>query len=141
MSKDNYSVIGSDNNRIDDFLDMSMGMGSFERAKDTKKSVRKLFSYSRKYLPYIVVAAILAVVSAVLLLISPIMLKDITDLIVEGLVTEIDLIAIRMIGITLIFIYFASALSTFAQSCIITTITQLITKNMRTDITDRKSVV
>lgn len=135
MSNDNYSIIGNDNNQIDDFLDMSMGMGSFERAKDTKKSVKKLLAYSRKYLLFIVVAAILAVVSAVLLLISPIMLKDFTDLIVEGLVTEIDLSAIGMIGITLIFIYFASALSTFAQSYILTTITQLITKRMRTDIT------
>lgn len=137
MSMDDYNPNESGSSLIDDYFDMSMGTGTFEKAKNPKKSVKKLAAYSKKYWPAIAIAAILSITSAVLLLISPNKLRYFTDLIVDGLAAEMDLRAIGMIGSSLIFIYAASSLSSFVQGFILTTITQKITRSMRTDITSK----
>ena len=67
-----------------------------------------LIRYCRSYIPIIVIALALACASAVMTLIGPNKLGDITNIITEGLMTGIDLKAVARIAILLVVLYLVS---------------------------------
>lgn len=141
MSKDTYTFGDNDNNNSsNDMFDMSdmTGMSmSFDKPKDLKKTFKSLISHSKKYVPIIIVAILSAIVSMVLMLIGPEKLSEITNLIGQGLMRPMNLELIASIGITLIFFYVISGLFSFLQAFIMGTVTQKISKNLRTDISTK----
>lgn len=106
----------------------------FRKAKDFKKSIGKLISYSKKYLPIILIALIIATISSIFSIIGPNKLREITDIITDGLFLGIDLDAIKKIGLFLVILYSLSAIFSYAQGYIMSTITQRISKGLRADI-------
>ena len=68
---------------------------------------------------------------------GPDKLSAMTDTITEGLMTGIDLIAIRNIAFTLAGFYGMSILLSFVQGFIMATVTQKMSKSMRTDISGK----
>lgn len=99
-----------------------------------KGMLAELFSYSKKLKLPMAVAMCLAVAGAVLTIIGPNQLSRITDLISEGLFSEIDLAAIGQIGILLLGIYLFGALFTYIEHFIMSTVTLDLSKQMRRDL-------
>lgn len=120
-----------------DVSDFSGMGGTVRKAKDTKKTVKALFSYSKKYLAGIILAVIAAVAGTVIALISPDKLKNMTDLITEGLMTNLNMTGIVKIGIFLVILYLLSALLNTIQGWIMATVTQRMSQKMRTDISQK----
>lgn len=66
------------------------GMGAGEKAKDFKSAVKRLFKELKGFRKLIIIALILAVLSAVLSISAPNKLSELTDKIAEGLVINKD---------------------------------------------------
>lgn len=119
---------------------------STEKAKNFSGTWKKIISYCRRYLPWIIAAVVLAVAATVLQILGPDKLKDMTNEISKGLpmlingvpvLNSIDMDAVFKIAITLAVFYVVSALLNFVQTYIMTTVTQRVSKNMRTNISDK----
>ena len=107
------------------------------KKKNSEKSLGKLITYCKKYIPVIVIALMSAVIGTVLSLIGPDKLSEMTDIITAGIMTSIDLEKITSIGLTLVAIYVVSAILTFAQGYIMATVTQKVSKGLRSDISKK----
>ena len=89
------------------------GMRAMEKSKrGIGEVLRELFSYSNKLKIPMIIAFLFAIIGAVLTIIGPNLLSQITDLISDSLFAEIDLGAIASIGILLLIIYGLSAVFT-----------------------------
>lgn len=84
------------------------------KKKKSEKNLGKLITYCKKYIPVIVIALISSVIGTILSLIGPDKLSEITDIITDGIMTNIDLEKITSIGLTLVAIYVLSAILTFS---------------------------
>jgi ATP-binding cassette subfamily B protein len=82
----------------------------------------------------IVLALLCSVLGTILTLIGPDKLSEMTDCITEGITSSIDMNRIFEIGITLVFMYLASYVLTAVQGWTMATVTQSVTKKMRSDI-------
>lgn len=115
-----------------------MGRGRVaEKPKDLVGTWKKLLGYCRKYLPMIVIAVLCAIGGTVLTLMGPDKLSEITNLISEGIITGIDMAAVRKICMTLVVFYVTSFLLSFLQSWVMSSVTQNVTKKMRGDISQK----
>ena len=114
-----------------------------EKPKEFKATMVKLMRYCKSYLPAILVALIGATAGTVLQIVGPDQLKDLTNEIGKGLpallngvpvLGSIDMSAVAAIAWGLVFLYAGSMLLNLVQSFIMATVTQRISKKMRTDI-------
>ena len=95
---------------------------------------KELFTYSSKLKVPSAVAFLFAVAGAVLTIIGPNLLSQITDLISDALGGEIDLAAIGHIGVILLVIYGLSAVFTYVEHYIMATVTLELSRDMRQDL-------
>ena len=107
------------------------------QTNEQKGSLIKLFHYCRKYLPLILIALTGASIGTVLTLFGPDKLSEMTDLITSGLFGSMDLEAIADIGWTLVIIYGVSFILSLGQGLIMANITQRISKQLRTALSDK----
>lgn len=120
----------------------SRGMRTMEKSKRGIGGVLKeLFSYSGKLKVPMTVALLFAVIGAILTIIGPNLLSDITDLISDSLFEEIDLSAIAHVGILLLAIYGCSAVFTYVEHYIMATITLDLSKDLRRDLSKKINCV
>ncbi len=113
------------------------GMALAEKPKSFKASIKKLISFSKKYMIMFVIAIILAIVSATFTLIGPGRLSEIVDLITVGLTGSIDMVAVLDIALFLVVIYILSLILGYIQSTIMAITTQRITKRMRSKVVSK----
>lgn len=111
-----------------------MGRRPAEKSKDFKGTWRKIIRYCKRYLAVIVVALICAVAGTILTILGPDKLSDLTKVITEGIATGIDMERVKSIGLTLVAFYVGSAILSFGQQFIMATVTQNVTKQLRSDI-------
>ncbi|MFJ5760865.1 ABC transporter ATP-binding protein [Neobacillus sp. NPDC093182] len=111
--------------------------GAGAKPKNFKKTFRQLISYCKVYLPLIIIALLLAMAGAIFNIIGPEFLNQITDLITEGMLTSIDLDAVVNVAAILAFLYSLGALFNYIQGYIMATVTQRVSKNLRTDISTK----
>ena len=114
-----------------------MGSGGGKKAKDFRKTIGKLIAYMKPYVPAVIIALLLAVTGTVFNIIGPDRLGKITDLITEGMRAGIDLSAVGSIGLLLAILYGLGFLFNYAQGFILATVTQRVSKKMRSDITQK----
>ena len=96
--------------------------------------LKELFTYSNKLKMPSAVAFCFAVAGAVLTIIGPNLLSQITDLISDALGGEIDMAAIGHIGVILLVIYGLSAVFTYVEHYIMATVTLELSRDMRQDL-------
>jgi ATP-binding cassette, subfamily B, multidrug efflux pump len=108
--------------------------GRGAKPKDFKKTMKQLISYCKVYLPIIIIALALAMAGAIFNIVGPEMLSQITDLITEGLMASINLDAVVNIASILAFLYGLGFLFNYIQGFIMATVTQRVSKNLRTDL-------
>ena len=120
--------------------------GMVEKPKEFKKTWLRLIVYSKRYAPAVITALALAAIGTVMQIIGPDRLKDMANLIMKGLPSlvnglpamgKVDLDAVRRIAFTLVIFYAGAAVLGFAQGYIMTTVTQKISKNLRTGISEK----
>ena len=108
--------------------------GAIEKPKDLSKAIKQLFAYLGKYKNMVILASVLAIAGAVLNLIGPNKLSEITNLITVGLSGTMDVNAIARIGTILAVLYLLGFIFNYLQGYIMASVTQYITRNMRHDI-------
>jgi len=113
------------------------GGGPAEKPKDFKGAWSKLIYYCRSYIPFIILALVLAMAGSIFSLVGPDKLKQITNVIAEGFITGVDLTAVSQIAWSLVLLYGISAVFSYIQSFTMATITQYITKKLRGDISEK----
>ena len=114
--------------------------GGGEKAKDLVGIWKKLLGYCRKYLVITVIAILCSAIGTVLMLIGPDKLSELTDTITEGIMppaTAIDMDKVVQIGMTLVVFYVMSYLLSAIQGWIMSTVTQRVSKAMRSDISKK----
>lgn len=138
MPKDNYTIGQSKENprRSGGFGGPGGGRGMRpqEKSANFKETWAKLLTYCRRYWPPMILSFLFSAAGTVFTLIGPDKLSDMTDLIAEGIVSGIDIGAVARIGLILVAFYGAGAVLSVTQGLIMTTVTQLISKKMRRDI-------
>lgn len=119
------------------------GMMPVEKAKDFKGSIGKLTAYIGRYKLAILVVMIFAVVGTVFNVVGPKVLGKATTTLSDGLMAKIagtggiDLTKISRILLFVLALYVVSALFTFIQHYIMSTISQKICYRMRKEISEK----
>ncbi len=108
-----------------------------EKADDFRLAWRRLFQYMDRYRAPFIAALVIACVGTVLTLAGPNLISDVTDLIQEGLYGPMDLDGVVSICLILVALYALSAVLTFVQQYIMTTISQRTASNFRRDISTK----
>ncbi|WP_338505834.1 ABC transporter ATP-binding protein [Turicibacter sp. KK003] len=100
-----------------------------------ESSFLKLLKYCKKYTVQIIVALIGSVIGTLLTLFGPDKLSEMTDIMTNGLMGELDLEGITSIGLTLVMIYAVSFILSLTQGLIMTQVIQRVSKQLRTSLT------
>lgn len=96
--------------------------------------LRELLTYSNKLKLPAGIAFLFAIAGAVLTILGPNLLSQITDLISDALTSEIDLAAIGRIGGQLLILYGMSAVFTYVEHFIMSTVTLGLSRDLRQDL-------
>ncbi len=113
------------------------GPQKIEKAKDFKGAMKSLIKYCKPYLIPVLIAVILAMISAILSIIGPDKLRDMTNLISNGLLVGIDMTGVKKIAITLIIMYLISAVFGYIEQVIMAIVTNKFSKALRKDISEK----
>lgn len=118
-------------------------MRKYEKASkgEMASAMKKIIEYMKGSVGIVAVALVLAALGAVLTIIGPDKVGEITDLMADGLMTGIDLKAVARVGIFLGAIYISSSLFTFIQQYIMATVTLKISYRMRSDLSRKINCV
>lgn len=137
MAKDEYKL-GQSTGSKREMGPPSPGMGGGgEKAKNFSATWGKLLCYCKKYWTVMIAALVCATFGTVLTLLGPDKLSELTDLVKNGLMTGIDLGAVSKIGLVLVAFYGLSAVLSLTQGIVMATITQKVSKSMRSDISKK----
>ena len=118
-------------------------MGTGEKAKDFKGTMKKLFTYLSEYKIGIFFVMIFAIGSTIFNIVGPKILGKATTEIFKGLVGKvsggsgIDFTKIGKILLTLLCLYVISACFSFIQGYIMTGVSQKLTYRMRKEISEK----
>lgn len=119
------------------------GMRGGEKAKDFKGTLGKLFKYLRPYYFRLVIVVIFASASTVFAIVGPKILAKATDKLSEGIMAKvagtggIDFDYIGQIILVLVGLYLISALFSYIQGFITSTISQRVAYDLRTSISQK----
>ena len=112
-------------------------LNSNDKPKDFKESLKKLINYNKPFIVVICFALILSFLSSILSIIGPDKLKDMTNVIVKGLMTGINMTKIKEIGLLLVCFYSLSMIFNYIQGLIMATVTNKFSYKMRSEISNK----
>ena len=107
---------------------------------DKKKEIRplkELSVYCGRYLPAILVSLLLGGAGAVFSVVGPDRIADMVNVIEQGLTGSMDLRRIGQIGVFLAMLYGLGGVFGYGQQYILTTVTQRMSKRLRTEIAEK----
>ena len=110
-----------------------------QKEKTDFKSIKKLFAYSKAYMPAIIISLLLAVGSAIATIIGPSKIRDLMDLITSSLSNASGINMDKLISIVsfLICLYILGAIANYLQQFLMAGVTQKTSKRLRTDINQK----
>lgn len=108
-----------------------------EKPKNLKLALKKLFHYMKKYVPLIIIALILAILSSILVIIGPNKLSDLTNEISNGIMSKINIDAVKSISIFLLIIYVVGSIFDYIQGFIMSTVSNKFAQSLRTQISNK----
>lgn len=124
-------------NRVSEINKAANNSFKDRKASNLSGALFKLMKFSKAYVPAIIIALIAAIIGTVFQIIGPDKIKELTNEIAKEFSVGIDLSAIYDIGMILVAYYLASALLSFLQSYIMASVTQRISKELRTGISEK----
>ena len=111
------------------------GMRAAEKPKDFKNSCLMVLRYSKKLMPLVIIGVSCSIISVLLILAGPETLKNITNLISEGMASgQMDLNRILRMTLILLALYLLAALIAYGESYSMTTYSSRLSQIMRNDI-------
>ena len=110
------------------------GMFAGVKPKDFRGAIRRLIGYIGAHLPAIIIALALGFFGAIFNIIGPDKLSEITDIIAAGMMTAVDIDAVTRVGTFLAVLYVLALLFNYIQGFIMATVTQRVTRRLRSDI-------
>ena len=119
------------------------GPMSVEKAKDFKGTIKKLWSYVKKYRIALIIIVIFAIASTIFAIIGPKILGNATTELFNGLLgkvtgnTGINFPKIKNILLLLVFLYIISAIFSYVEGLIMASVSQKITYKMRKDVNEK----
>lgn len=120
------------------------GMGG-EKAKDFKKSFKKLFLYTNTYRYLIIFAVVIAFIGTIFTILGPDIIKQMTNEISYGLDPEkgfaINMDLVKKLAVTLVAMYSAGFLFNYMQGFIMTTVSQRVSNKFRKEMADKMNKV
>ncbi len=116
---------------------MHRGNKAPEVAKDFTGSIKKLLSYSKEYNVYIVIGLLSALIGSILSIMGPDKLKDITNIITEGLATSIDIKRIQEVGLTLVTFFALSLIFSYIEGRVMAYVTSKFSYKLRNNTADK----
>jgi len=111
--------------------------GPVEEAGNYRQTWTKLIAYCRRHLPAIILSFIITIIGNTLQVISPGLLRQITDEIRKGLSGALNMEAVMAIALTLGCLYAVAAVLNFLQSFLMAGITASISKNLRASLAEK----
>ena len=108
-----------------------------EKPKNLKLALRKLLHYMKRYMPFIVIALVLATLSSILVIIGPNKLSDLTNEITNGLMGGINFDSVKSISLFLLIIYLIGAVFDYLQGFIMSTVSNKFAQSLRTQISKK----
>lgn len=107
------------------------------KVKDFKKSIKQILKYCRQFLLISIIAIICSLISSIFSIIGPDKVKEITNIIAEGLITGIDLEKVKTLSIILMIIYITSAVLNYVEHYIMAIVTNKLSRSIRKDISKK----
>ena len=104
---------------------------------DLKGTLNDLSAYMHKSLGVVILALVLAALSAVLTIIGPDQVGKIATIMSDGLLSGIDLAAVARVGVLLAVIYGLSALFGFIQHYIMASVTLRMSYRVRAELSEK----
>lgn len=100
------------------------------------KALKKLLTYCKAYLPSIIIAIILAFSGAITTILGPEKISDLMDVITKGIssATGVNMSKLIKVIVFLICLYAGGAIINYLQQFIMASVTQKVSKKIRTDI-------
>lgn len=108
-----------------------------EKPHDFKATWGKLIKYANNQLPLVIIAIVCAMSATIVSLVGPNILSRITDIITQGLMTRVDTSAVTKLSVFMVVLYALSWVLNFSQHFIMATVTQKLSKRLRTDIIEK----
>ena len=105
------------------------------------KSFWKLLKYCKSYLPAIIIAILFAVGGTVCTIMGPEKTEKLTNIIQEGIIFGVDMSAFVEVCVLLIILYAVGAVVGYGQQFIMATVTQKISKKLRSNINSKINVL
>ena len=103
----------------------------------SKSLMTSVMTYGRAYILPVVLALVMAALGSIATIVGPGQISKITNLIAEGLRSQIDLTTIVRIVVGLAVIYGLGALLSYGQGYTMATVTQKFTQKLRTEISQK----
>lgn len=115
------------------------GMGFVEKPKNFSATMKKLVFYTKAYWISIIFVFIFAIVSTIFAIVSPKVLGNMTNQIVEDITTvkSVNFGALQGFVLELLILYIISAIFSYVQGWIMTGVSQKITYRFRRDISEK----
>ncbi|MDD6879152.1 MAG: ABC transporter ATP-binding protein [bacterium] len=121
----------------------SASRGSFEKAKDFKGTVKKLWKYLSKHKIPLIIVGILTVISTIFSVVGPKILGNATTELFNGLISKysggigINYSKIGKILLILLMLYIFSAIFSYIQGIIMTDISQKLAYKLRREVIEK----
>lgn len=108
-----------------------------DKPRDFSAASKRFIDFCRPYGAVIIIAFVLAAAGAACTIIGPSKIQDIVAIIADGIMTGIDMDAVKEIAVTLIIIYGIGAACSYIQAFIMGTVAGRLSQQMRTRISEK----
>jgi len=110
---------------------------SFEKAKNFRKTIIRVLTYSKKLMPLFIVVIVCAAASSIFSIIAPDHISDLTNAIADGLKFGMDFNKIKSIALLLVIIYLLSALFNLIEGFVSATVANKLSFKFRSNISKK----
>lgn len=117
------------------------GMSSGEKPKNFSKAIKQLIIYGNKYWFVVIFCTALATIGSIIAIIGPNKIRDLTDIITEGLMSSINFTQVKNIYFLLLILYLTSTVINLIQGLIMAGVSNKFSKNLRDDISHKVNLL
>ncbi|NLL01527.1 MAG: ABC transporter ATP-binding protein [Mollicutes bacterium] len=113
------------------------GMNIGDKPQNFSKAIKELIIYGNKYWFAVISCTILATIGSIIAIIGPNKIRDLTDIITEGLMSTIDFIQVKNISFLLLILYLISTVINLIEGLMMAGVSNKFSKNLRDDISQK----
>ncbi len=108
-----------------------------EKPENFKKSIKELLFYLKPFYRLLIISLILSFIASIFSIIGPDKIKEITNIIVDGLGSQINFSRIKSISSFLVTIYLIGFICNYLVNFIMATVTNKFSRKLRKEISEK----